>query len=249
MNYYKRHLGDFARDTAHLSQGQIGAYNLMLDWYYANERPLPADTQDVYRIARAYSKEETKAVDKVLTDFFRITSDGWEQKRVTEELAKYAKQRDTNRETGKKGGRPKKQTEKEPNGNRIGFDSETEVEPNNNPNPESSNPEEARSKSLGQQAARKTASRFHEFWSAYPVKKGRAEAEAKWRARGLDAIADTIIADVKRRIADDRQWRDGFIPHGSTYVNGRGWEDAIEPAREVSPAGFDPMVGMLARAV
>ena len=47
VNYYKRHLGDFSRDTAHLSQGQIGAYDLMLDWYYANEKPLPADPEDV----------------------------------------------------------------------------------------------------------------------------------------------------------------------------------------------------------
>ncbi len=94
-------------------------------------------------------------------------------------------------------------------------------------------------KALEQQAARKiapakTPSRFAEFWSVYPVKKGRADAEAKWKSRKLDAIADTIIADVKRRIAEDRQWRDGYVPHGSTYVNGRGWEDAIEPGRNAA---------------
>lgn len=240
MNYYKRNLGDFARDTAHLSQGQIGAYNLMLDWYYANERPLPSDVADVYRIARAYSKPELAAVDKVLADFFRLTAQGWEQKRAGEELAKYAKQRDTNRETGKKGGRPKKVTEQEPNGNRIGFDSVTEQKPNNNPNTESSNTEKARSKSLGQQAARKTADRFPEFWTVYPVKKGRAEAEAKWRAKGYDAIADTIIADVKRRLVSDRQWLDGFAPHGSTYINAQGWLDEIEPVRGAVPPGATP---------
>jgi hypothetical protein len=82
--------------------------------------------------------------------------------------------------------------------------------------------------SIEQQAARATANRFDEFWAAYPVKKGRAGAMAKWKARKLDAIADQIIDDVKRRKAEDRQWLDGYVPHGSTYVNGRGWEDAIE---------------------
>jgi hypothetical protein len=115
-------------------------------------------------------------------------------------------------------------------------------------------------KSLEQQAARKTADRFEEFWAAYPVKKGRAEAEAKWKARELDAIADTIIADVKRRIAEDRQWRDGYIPHGSTYVNGRGWEDAVEPVRgtndglrSVAPGGTgrggESLDDLMARAI
>ena len=35
-----------------------------------------------------------------------------------------------------------------------------------------------------------TATRFPEFWAAYPVKKGRAKALAKWKAKGLDALAD-----------------------------------------------------------
>lgn len=74
------------------------------------------------------------------------------------------------------------------------------------------------------------AVRFSEFWDAYPVKKGRADAEAKWKAKGYDAIADRIITDVKARLVGDRQWREGYIPHGSTYVNGRGWEDAISGA-------------------
>ena len=30
MNYYERHLGDYARDTAHLSMMEHGAYGLLL---------------------------------------------------------------------------------------------------------------------------------------------------------------------------------------------------------------------------
>ena len=38
MNYYERHLGDYARDTGHLSMLEHGAYSLLLDRYYATRR-------------------------------------------------------------------------------------------------------------------------------------------------------------------------------------------------------------------
>lgn len=73
--------------------------------------------------------------------------------------------------------------------------------------------------------APKTLHRFAEFWAVYPVKKGKAEAMRKWAAKGLDAIADQIIAHVRKMEAEDAQWKRGFIPYGSTYVNGEGWLD------------------------
>lgn len=72
MNYYKRHLGDYAKDTGHLSVLEHGAYTLLLDAYYATERPIPADK--AHRIAKANTKAEIAAVDAVLADFF--TSEG-----------------------------------------------------------------------------------------------------------------------------------------------------------------------------
>jgi uncharacterized protein YdaU (DUF1376 family) len=77
--------------------------------------------------------------------------------------------------------------------------------------------------------------RFDDFWAVYPVKKGKSSAEAKWKARKLDAIADLIIADVQKRLTQDQDWVDGYIPHGSTYVNGKGWEDGMKPLR-IQPA-------------
>ena len=92
--------------------------------------------------------------------------------------------------------------------------------------PEKRREENKELRAIGQQAAR-----FEAFWAAYPEKKGKADALRAWKRRGLDAIADRIIADVAERLAKDRQWLDGYIPHGSTYVNASGWEDAITPPR------------------
>lgn len=100
---------------------------------------------------------------------------------------------------------------------------------------------ESKSKTLVQQAAR-----FNEFWELYPSKKGKAEALKKWKARKLDAIADRIISDVKDRAARDRQWLEGFIPNGSTYISGSRWEDSIEPARgRLSSSTYTPLPGEL----
>lgn len=77
---------------------------------------------------------------------------------------------------------------------------------------------------------KQTAEHFPKFWAAYPVKKGRADALKKWKLKGCDAMADQIIAHVRRMEREDDDWLRGFIPHGSTYINGERWED--EPKKD-----------------
>ena len=74
-----------------------------------------------------------------------------------------------------------------------------------------------------------SATRFREWWDVYPKKVGKKQCLAKWKARNLDAMADRLIADVKRRAAHDRKWLAGYIPNPLTYINGDRWEDEIEP--------------------
>lgn len=97
MNFYKRHLGDIAKACGHLSQGQMGAYDLLLDWLYSNEKPLPLSPDSVHRIGRAVTKAEKANVDAVLGEFFLRTAEGYTQKRAIEEIAKADAQADTNR--------------------------------------------------------------------------------------------------------------------------------------------------------
>lgn len=97
MNFYKRHLGDIAKSCGHLSQGQIGAYDLLIDWLYSNEKPLPLAPDSLHRIGRATTKAERANVDAVIVEFFVRTDEGYTQKRVGEEIAKANAQADTNR--------------------------------------------------------------------------------------------------------------------------------------------------------
>ena len=76
--------------------------------------------------------------------------------------------------------------------------------------------------------ATRSADLFEEFWQAYPKKVGKKPVLAKWKARGLDRLADVIIADVKRRVKMDRQWLEGYVPHPITYINQDRWEDEMQ---------------------
>jgi DNA-binding transcriptional ArsR family regulator len=82
-----------------------------------------------------------------------------------------------------------------------------------------------------------TASRFLEFWAAYPRKVKKAEALKVWKAKKLDRLADQIIADVKNRQQRDRSWIEGFVPHPTTYLRGERWEDEIEPPTKPNGIG------------
>lgn len=72
--------------------------------------------------------------------------------------------------------------------------------------------------------------RFPEFWTAYPNKKGKAEAEKRWKADRLDEMADTIIQHVCLMIAEDDGWQRGYAPMGSTYLNQKRWTDVPQAA-------------------
>ena len=102
--YYPRFPGDYQRDTSHLSLVEHGAYILLLDFYYSGEKPLPADRRCLYRICRAFSRLERKAVDFVVGEFFNQGEDGLlHNKRADLELEKRRKYLKERSEAGKQG--------------------------------------------------------------------------------------------------------------------------------------------------
>jgi uncharacterized protein YdaU (DUF1376 family) len=107
VNYYPHHIGDYLRDTSHLTALEDGIYRRMLDVYYASEKPLPPDNQWVYRLVRAHTKEEREAVEEILRQYFQKYEDGWRNKRADEEIKALNKRLKAWKANGKKGGRPK----------------------------------------------------------------------------------------------------------------------------------------------
>ena len=96
VNFYKHYLGDFHRDTGHLSLTERGAYLALIHHYYATETPLPDDHQTLCRIAGAFTKPERDAV-KVAAAFFEKRENMLWHKRIEAELEKQAGRCDKNR--------------------------------------------------------------------------------------------------------------------------------------------------------
>lgn len=138
MNYYERHLGDYAKDTCHLSLIEHGAYCLLLDRYYSTESGISVEL--VYRVARAKTKDEKAAVDFVLSEFFSLENGMWFNKRADEEIIKAQKKIHAAKMNGSKGGRPQKtqktvinQQNEKPNGLLLGSENETQQKAHQTP--------------------------------------------------------------------------------------------------------------------
>lgn len=104
MNFYEHHLGDYLRDTAHLTMMEDAAYRRLLDAYYIREAPLPADVKACQKLARAQSAAERQAVADVLDEFFDLREDGHHQKRADEAIAQFHEDepdREARRESGR----------------------------------------------------------------------------------------------------------------------------------------------------
>lgn len=96
MNFFKLYIGDYQRDTAHLSVTEHGAYLLMLQHYYATEKPLPIG-KALHRMLRAQDKTEREAIDAVAAQFWRETPEGLVNDRADVEITKAGMQAETNR--------------------------------------------------------------------------------------------------------------------------------------------------------
>jgi uncharacterized protein YdaU (DUF1376 family) len=80
--WYPWYTGDYRRDTSNLTQGQHGAYRLLLDHYYSTGKPLPC-LEQCLRIACSFTKEERAATKFVLESFFTLQTDGaWYNKKA-----------------------------------------------------------------------------------------------------------------------------------------------------------------------
>ncbi len=87
MNYFEDHIGDYAAATAHLTWDEDMAYTRLIRAYYHSEKPIPQD--QTYRLARASTPAQRKAVDVVIKDFFKLDGDVYRQKRCDEEIARF----------------------------------------------------------------------------------------------------------------------------------------------------------------
>lgn len=73
-----------------------------------------------------------------------------------------------------------------------------------------------------------------------------------WKSGDHDKHADMLIADVKKRCAEDWQWikdKGQYVPNGATYLRGERWQDEFEKPpsgkADLEPGGGKPITPYL----
>jgi hypothetical protein len=77
---------------------------------------------------------------------------------------------------------------------------------------------------------------FAEFWSAYPKKIGKGNAEKAWEKHRPDLAVCLAAVSVQSASIDWLKDNGQFIPHPATWINQRRWEDV---PTEVKKKPFD----------
>jgi len=233
VNYYKRHIGDYLKDTAHLSLLEHGIYSRLLDVYYTRESAIP-DAQTA-RLIGARSKDELAALRSVLDEFFVLEDGTWSQSRCDKEIGLKEEKAETNRENGKRGGRPKKETQSVSENNPDGFKSEPTNNPSHKPVTNNHNTPVAPKGADGL---------FERFWASYPNKSGHKAALKAWEKLKL-IPNDPRIEEMRSGLAHakkSREWlKDNgeYIPHASTWLNGERWKDELHEMPQTNGVALD----------
>lgn len=87
MFSYPFHIRDYTVKTRHLSLMEDLAYRRLIDAYYTEERPLPADVQQCARLIAM--REYLPEVEAVLREFFALSDEGWRNERCDYEISRY----------------------------------------------------------------------------------------------------------------------------------------------------------------
>lgn len=221
MHFYDFNIGDYAKKTSHLTNGEDLAYRRALDVYYDTETPFDL-SGGLATLSRRLRVDEND-LKNVIAEFF---PDG-KNKHADEKIAAYYAFLERQKANGKLGGRPKHKALK-PSANPV-------VSQNNpvpsqplptNHLPLTTNQENTKTSSASDDAGIEYSKAFLAFWDMYPVKKNKGlafKSFKKIKPAEYPAIKSGLIAAKE---SDAWLKNNGqFIPHPSSWLNARGWED------------------------
>ena len=148
VSFIAMYPSDFLADIGHLGNTELGVYWRLLLVYYRDGKPLPFDVDKLRRLAMAFTPEEFRCVDAVVSEFFALTTEAdgsrvWRHHRADREIAratnahekKSAAARATNEKRWKDAQRVAEQVAK-----RSLSDSLSDGEPEPEPEPEEAIP-------------------------------------------------------------------------------------------------------------
>ena len=219
MFSYQFHIRDYLTKTRHLTLLEDLAYRRLIDTYYTEEQPLPADPARAARLIAM--PDNVDEVTAVLDEFFTLEDSGWTNQRCDFEITKYHGKADSARRANKA------KVEKK------SLKSELVTELKSEPF------QDATSKPKNQRTSKPSISLvgFESFWSSYPRKTAKTEALRAFTKINPDeqTLAKMVAAVERSKLSTDWTKDNGqFIPFPSTWLNQRRWEDEAEEAASVT---------------
>jgi uncharacterized protein YdaU (DUF1376 family) len=210
MHYYKFEISVWNLHTAHLTLVEEAVYRRLIDHYYDTEQPIGSDFNAMLRRLRLEDYRDEVVI--ILNEFFQQVDNGFRNKHCDQKIADYKKQKKINKINGKSGGRPKKQLE-----THSVTDGLPLVTLTTNNKQETIN---------NKQLTNLTLERFELFWKSYPRKISKDSAKKSWlKINPDDELMEKIVKAVSYQKLSEREEK--FIPHASTWLNGKRWEDEI----------------------
>ena len=213
MHYYQFNIGDYSSHTKHLTPLEDICYRRLLDWYYLHEKPIPKDISIVTRMLMLNGC--STEVEQVLNEFFVSNKSGWINPRADKEIDAYHNKVLSSSRAGKISAEKRKTYNQQP----LNTPS-TDVEPNINHKPLTINHKPNKKTSC--EIALVYTDNFDVFWNSYPTKVGRDKAIESWNKK-KPPINEVLQALQWQK--QSLQWKKGFIPNPSTYLNQGRWKD------------------------
>lgn len=181
------HIGDYLRDTMHLTTQQHGAYLLLLASYWTRQGPLPDDDATLAAIAKL-SRADWARIKPTIAMFFRIDGGLWHQKRADYEIQHAAQLSAKRQQAGKRSGLARRATSQQPVSNSRTNDEQNARPLQLQPQPQGGSPLTplAASPDLSE-GERESVRNAEAIWSLYPKKRGTMD--------GLSAIMAALQRD------------------------------------------------------
>lgn len=200
------YIGDYLADTARLTTEQHGAYLLLLMDYWRSGR-LPDNDQVLAQICKL-SPDAWSNAKAMLIPFFSIEDGFWIHKRVEEELSKSAENKVKKHERAVKGANARW------NNALSNASSNAQAMLNECPSP---SPSPSKKNNIYTED-------FELFWKAYPRHESKSQAMKSWKSTKPDLQIVLKAIEIQKQ---GEQWKRNIIPHASTWLNQRRWEDEV----------------------
>lgn len=226
-------------DTTHLDTEEFGAYFLILCATWRNNgMPLIDDDARLARICRVGAGRWRTKLRPILMAFFDISSGNWVQKKLEKQWGFATKNREQQREKGKRSAAVKLLKINESASTAVATEPSTEYPSSGcNTAPTSititNTKEERKDKNHRPNLTDDENATFEQWWAFYPEKVSKGQARAAWPKALAKATMVELLAGVNRYVQSKPP--DQRYCHPATWLNAERWLDESAPPPTAKP--------------